>query len=66
MVTLVVVIVIAVVMVILSLSMALLESNSGYLGDHSMVPGILLVGIVVGVIAAIIGFDTGNWSMTFN
>ncbi len=55
-----------IVMLLLALSIALIEANGGYMGDHSMVPGLLIFGTGLCVALACMGLWFGNWSMTFN
>jgi len=63
-------VVICVVIVILTLGIALvtsvIETKSGYLGDHSMVPVVVGVGLFIGLIVAVAGLVAGDWSVTFN
>jgi hypothetical protein len=43
-----------------ALTVSIIEGSSGYLGDSSMVPAVLVVGLVALVIAVTAGFVNGN------
>ena len=57
---------IVVITLALSVLMATIETAGGFIGDSSLVPGILACGGVVCIITMVIGLVTGNWNMTFN
>ena len=48
---------------IAALVLALVESQSGYWGDSSMLPGCLLIVLVGVVIILVVGFAMGMWAV---
>ena len=48
------------VMLIVSLVVTVVEAKGGYLGDGSLVPGVLFAGFVVLVLSFVAGLLSGN------
>jgi len=51
---------VVILFLVVALVIAMIEGVGGYVGDSSMVPGCLLVGILVLLVIVVIGLFTGN------
>lgn len=57
-------VVIVIVVLALAVLLGLLEASGGYMGDGSMVPGLLLFGGGLCVLLILVALLTGEWVLT--
>lgn len=51
---------VVILFLVVALVIAMIEGAGGYVGDSSMIPGCLLIGILVLLVIMVIGLFTGN------